>query len=119
MVRALTSQGCGLGSDDTCGLSSLLVLVHAPNGLSLGPLVFLPQQKPTFQILIQPLETVDRKSHLMDCSLLNNNNNNNNNNNINNNNNNNNNNINNNNNNSYYYYFFLKNKTLFIDLKKK
>ena len=54
MVRALTSQGCGLGSDDTCGLSSLLVLVHAPNGLSLGSLVFLPQQKPTFQILIQP-----------------------------------------------------------------
>lgn len=54
MVRALTSQGCGLGSDDTCRLSSLLVLVHAPSGLSLGSLVFLPQQKPTFQILIQP-----------------------------------------------------------------
>ena len=111
MVRALTSQGCGLGSDDTCGLSSLLVLVHAPNGLSLGPLVFLPQQKPTFQILIQPLETVDRKSHLMDCSLLNNNNDDDDD--DNNNNNNNNNNINNNNNNnnssssyhSYYYYY--------------
>ena len=42
MVGVLTSQGCGLGFDNTCGLSSLmvlvlvLVLVLAPNGLSLG-----------------------------------------------------------------------------------
>ena len=66
MVRVLALQSRGLGSDDTCGLSLLLVLVLAANGLSLGPLVFLPPQKPTFKILLDQ-EAVDRKSHLVDC----------------------------------------------------
>ena len=35
-----------------------------------GPPVFLPPQESTFQISIRP-GTVDRKSHLVDCSLLN------------------------------------------------
>ena len=52
VVRALASPQCGTGSnpsvDAICGLSLLLVLSLAPRGFSLGTLVFLSLQNPTF-----------------------------------------------------------------------
>ena len=58
VVRALVSHQCGLSSipgvDAVCGLSLLLVFIPAPRNFSLGTPIFLPPQKPTFQIPIWP-----------------------------------------------------------------
>lgn len=49
-----------------CGLSLFLVAVLALRSFSRAPPVFLPPHKPIFNV-----ETVDRKSHLTYCPLLN------------------------------------------------
>ena len=52
VVRAFASYQCRLGCnrdvDDACGLKLLLVLSLAWRGFSLGTLVFLSVEKPTF-----------------------------------------------------------------------
>ena len=68
VVRALVSHQCGPGSIPDlgviCGLSLLLILVPAP-----GTPVFLPPQKPTFQIPLLP-ENRGEKSHSVDSTEI-------------------------------------------------
>ena len=70
VVRARTTAVAWIRFPDVarvpCGSSLFLVAVLTPRSFSRAPPVFLPPQKPTFNV-----ETVDRKRHLTYCPLLN------------------------------------------------
>ena len=74
VVRALTFHHCGLGSilgpGVKCGLSFFLVLVLAPRVFLWVLWFFFLHKNQHFKFQFD-LETVDRKSHLMDRELLN------------------------------------------------
>ena len=75
VVRALTFQQCGTGSnpgvDAICGLSLLLVFSLAPRGFSQGTPVSPAPQKPTFPNSNSTRNQVETKNHFVDVLLPN------------------------------------------------